>query len=118
MDGPSLINFTVEAIPRLVQEIVEGAGLREDEIGLFLFHQATHKMLTMLQERLGLDDHRLPIILRDYGNTVSSTIPIVIQEMRNQQRLSADQQNLIVGFGVGWSWGGCVWQDIAPQANS
>ena len=118
MAGPSLINFTVEAIPRLVQEIVEGAGLGEDEIGLFLFHQATHKMLTMLQERLGLDDQRLPIILRDYGNTVSSTIPIVIQEMRNQQRLSPEQKNLIVGFGVGWSWGGCIWQDIAPLAKA
>jgi 3-oxoacyl-[acyl-carrier-protein] synthase-3 len=118
MDGPSLISFTVAAVPQLVQEIVDGAGLREDEIDLFLFHQATHKMLAMLQERLGLDDRRLPIVLREYGNTVSSTIPITIREMRNQQRLSAERKNLIVGFGVGWSWGGCIWQDLRPLANS
>ena len=118
MDGPSLISFTVAAVPQLVQEIVDGAGLREDEIDLFLFHQATHKMLAMLQERLGLDDRRLPIVLREYGNTVSSTIPITIREMRNQQRLSAERKNLIVVFGVGWSWGGCIWQDLRPLANS
>jgi len=117
MDGPSLINFTVAAIPRLVNEILEGSGLREEDIDLFLFHQATHKMLAMLQERLGLDDQRLPIVLRDYGNTVSSTIPIAIQEMRKQDRVASEGNNLIVGFGVGWSWGGCVWRDIAPNGK-
>lgn len=117
MDGPSLINFTVAAIPKLIQEILADTGLGEDDIDLFLFHQATHKMLAMLQERLGLDERRLPIVLRDYGNTVSSTIPITIQEMRNQRRLSAERDNLIVGFGVGWSWGGCIWRDISPLAK-
>jgi len=118
MDGPSLINFTVAAIPKLIQEILAGSGFREDDIDLFLFHQATHKMLAMLQERLGLDDQRLPIVLREFGNTVSSTIPITIQEMRSQRRLSADRNNLIVGFGVGWSWGGCIWRDISPAAQA
>ncbi len=118
MDGPSLINFTVAAIPKLVQEILDKAGLQEDDVGLFLFHQATFKMLEMLQERLGLDDQRLPIVLGEYGNTVSSTIPILIQEMRRQRRLSADRMNLIVGFGVGWSWGGCTWKDIAPTIQA
>lgn len=113
MDGPSLINFTVAAIPKLVQKILEESGLEERDVELFLFHQATHKMLAMLQERLGLDDQRLPIVLGNYGNTVSSTIPIVIQEMRSQQRISRTGKSLIVGFGVGWSWGGCIWQDLA-----
>jgi 3-oxoacyl-[acyl-carrier-protein] synthase-3 len=111
MDGPSLINFTVAAVPELVQNILSAAGLTARDVDLYLFHQATLKMLAQLQERLGLDDDRLPVVLHDYGNTVSSTIPIVIREMRAKGRLRPEAANMLVGFGVGWSWAGCVWRD-------
>ncbi|MBI2478139.1 MAG: ketoacyl-ACP synthase III [Planctomycetia bacterium] len=110
MDGPSLINFTVGAIPKLVDDILQAAELTKDDIGLYLFHQATYKMLEQLQQRLGLTEDRLPVALQNYGNTVSSTIPIVIHDMRLAGRLQSSLPNLLVGFGVGWSWAGCVWQ--------
>jgi len=116
MDGPSLISFTVGAIPKLVDDILAGAGLTKQDIDLYLFHQATHKMLSQLQERLGLNEEQMPIVLRDYGNTVSATIPIVIHEMRTQRRLTPGANNLLVGFGVGWSWAGCVWKE-RPSAS-
>lgn len=111
MDGPSLISFTVGAIPQLVTNILAAAEIPESEIDLYLFHQATRKMLEQLQERLGIDEQRMPIALENYGNTVSATIPILIHDLRQQQRLSPSSRHLLVGFGVGWSWGGCVWQD-------
>jgi 3-oxoacyl-[acyl-carrier-protein] synthase III len=111
MDGPSLINFTVGAIPKLVDNILGAADLAKEDIGLYLFHQATFKMLEQLQHRLELSEDRMPVILRDYGNTVSSTIPIAIHEMRRAERLQTGVPNLLVGFGVGWSWAGCVWRE-------
>lgn len=110
MDGPSLISFTVGAIPGLVENILNSAGLTREDIDLYLFHQATYKMLSQLQERLELNDERLPIILKDYGNTVSSTIPILIDELRTAGRLKPGSRSMLVGFGVGWSWAGCVWE--------
>jgi 3-oxoacyl-[acyl-carrier-protein] synthase-3 len=112
MDGPSLINFTVAAIPELVDKILASAGLAKKDIDLYLFHQATRKMLVQLQERLELNDDRLPVVLSEIGNTVSSTIPIVIQEMRRRGRIKPGANNMLVGFGVGWSWAGCVWRDL------
>lgn len=111
MDGPSLISFTVGAVPDLVGDILKTAGLRQDEIELFILHQATLKMLAQLRERLKLAPQRLPIELADCGNTVSSTIPIVIDRLRRRGELTSRGHNLLVGFGVGWSWAGCVWQD-------
>jgi 3-oxoacyl-[acyl-carrier-protein] synthase-3 len=112
MDGPSLISFTVGAIPGLVENILESAGLTHDDIDTYLFHQATYKMLNQLQQRLGLDDDRLPIVLKDCGNTVSSTIPILINELRSTGKLKANSRNMLVGFGVGWSWAGCTWEEV------
>jgi len=111
MDGPSLISFTVSAIPGLVDSILESAGLSESEIDLYLLHQATFKMLSQLRQRMGIEDNRLPMALENYGNTVSSTIPILIRDLRNNGRLTPGNPNLLVGFGVGWSWAGCVWRD-------
>jgi 3-oxoacyl-[acyl-carrier-protein] synthase-3 len=114
MDGPSLMSFTVGAIPQLVEEVLHDAGLTRDSIDLYLMHQATCKMLQQLQIRLGLDDARLPIQLEQIGNTVSSTLPILIRDLRLQGRLKHGMRNLLVGFGVGWSWAGCVWEETWP----
>jgi len=48
-------------------------------------------------------------VLGDYGNTVSSTIPIVIDEMRKNGRIRPGTRSLLAGFGVGFSWAGCLW---------
>jgi 3-oxoacyl-[acyl-carrier-protein] synthase-3 len=111
MDGPSLINFTVVAVPQLVDSILAAANLRTSDVDLFLLHQATLKMLSQLRERMGLPEERMPIVLEHCGNTVSSTIPILIDVLRRDGRLRHGMQNLLVGFGVGWSWAGCVWRE-------
>ncbi len=111
MDGPALINFTVAAVPELIDQVLKASNLCADDIRLFILHQATRKMLAQLQERLDLGDDRLPILMENCGNTVSSTVPILIRELREQKRIAPDQTNMLVGFGVGWSWAGCTWQD-------
>ncbi|MEC8473365.1 MAG: ketoacyl-ACP synthase III [Planctomycetota bacterium] len=111
MDGPSLINFTVEAIPHLVQEILDKNDLEDRDISHYLFHQATWKMLDQLRHRMNVDEKRLPIELADIGNTVSCTIPILIDRMRSRGSWRAESTNMLVGFGVGLSWAGCLWED-------
>ena len=109
MDGPSLMNFTVGAVPQVVEQILHDADMKRDQIQFYLLHQATLKMLQQLQQRLGLTDDQLPICLENCGNTVSSTLPILVSQMRSQNRLQTGDHHLLIGFGVGWSWAGCVW---------
>lgn len=111
MDGPSLMSFTVGRIPQLVEEILQQTNTDKSQIDLFLFHQATRKMLEQMQIRLDLDSDRLPIVMENCGNTVSSTIPILISDLRKDGRLSHNMKNMLVGFGVGWSWAGCLWTE-------
>lgn len=116
MDGPSLITFTVDAVPQLVNSILREARLSREDVDLYLMHQATWKLLEQLQICLGLDETRLPILLEHCGNTVSSTIPILIENLRRHGRLRPSVRSMLIGFGVGWSWAGCLWQETW-QAN-
>jgi len=54
MDGPALINFTVGAIPGLIDDVLEAAETSMDEIG---FRQ--------LQQALEVTEERVPILLQD-----------------------------------------------------
>ncbi len=111
MDGPSIIDFAIGAIPQLVESLLTENQLTRDDISLFLMHQATDKMLVQLREQLHVDAERLPIRLANVGNTVSCTLPILIDDLRREKKMAAGQTHLMIGFGVGWSWAGCVWRD-------
>ncbi len=97
MDGPSLMNFTVVAVPKLIDEILELAQLTSADIDLYLLHQATSKMLELMRARLSLDARQLPIRLEHCGNTVSSTLPILINDLRGEGQLRADTNNMLIG---------------------
>ncbi len=116
MDGPSLISFAVAAIPQLVNKVLAAGQWRREEIDLFLLHQATLKMLEQLREALHLEPKLMPIVLEHCGNTVSSTLPILIEQLRRDGRLQTGMKSMLVGFGVGWSWAGCLWQETYRPA--
>jgi 3-oxoacyl-[acyl-carrier-protein] synthase-3 len=118
MDGPSLINFTVDAVPRLVDEILRTNQLNDADIGMYLMHQATWKMLDQLHSRMGVEKSRLPIELAEVGNTVSCTIPILIEYLRKNGQLERKSINMLIGFGVGLSWAGCLWRDQYSDRRS
>ncbi len=111
MDGPSLMNFTVEAIPRMIDKILQKGGRTDSQIGHYLMHQATWKMLDQLRLRMGVSVDRVPVDMADIGNTVSCTLPILIDRMRRGGKLTVGSDNLLIGFGVGLSYAGCLWRD-------
>jgi 3-oxoacyl-[acyl-carrier-protein] synthase-3 len=78
---------------------------------VYLMHQPTRMLLERLRETMHIDERKMPMVLEGCGNTVSSTIPIVIQELRGQGRLKPASRTMMVGFGVGLSWAGCLWTD-------
>ena len=111
MDGPELVKFSIDVTPPLIEKVLATAGWRRDQVDMYLLHQATVFMLDHLRERLSLDREHTPEALELYGNTVSSTIPILIADLRRTGRLKPGKRTLLVGFGVGLSWAGCVWTE-------
>lgn len=111
MDGPELVKFTLEVVPPMIDRVLRDCRWSRDDVDLYLMHQATSFMLEHLRARLRLDRDHLPVALEKYGNTVSSTIPLLIHDMRAAGRLRPGKQSLLIGFGVGFSWAGCAWTE-------
>lgn len=105
MNGPEIFNFTLEAVPALVRQVLEKNDIEQEQVDLFVFHQANKHMLKFIREAIGIPEEKFYMCLEDFGNTVSSTIPIALYHARKSDRLNA-KQVLIAGFGVGYSWGG------------
>jgi 3-oxoacyl-[acyl-carrier-protein] synthase III len=111
MDGPELVKFSLDVLPPLIDQLLEKARWTRENVDLYLMHQATTFIIKHLRDRTNLSEEITPEALEMYGNTVSSTIPILINELRTNGRLKPGKQTLLLGFGVGLSWAGCTWTE-------
>jgi 3-oxoacyl-[acyl-carrier-protein] synthase III len=108
MNGPEIFNFTLKSVPDVVDRALLAARMKLDDIDLFVFHQANRYMLDYLRKKLRLPEEKFVFAMAHCGNTVSSTIPIALKEALKEERLKKGMQVLVVGFGVGYSWGAAV----------
>lgn len=107
MDGPAILKFALRVVPQLLEDLMSQAGLRQEDVDYFVFHQANAFILKLLRESIGLPVNKFPIQMEKYGNTVSTTLPTVIRE---NGLLAPGRTLALVGFGVGLSWGGVIWK--------
>lgn len=107
MNGPGVFNFSVDVVPPLTKRLVEEAKRRGVEIDAFVFHQANKFMLDRLRDLCGIDEARFFNDMAERGNTVSSSVPIAMIDATVAGMLKPGSVALLVGFGVGLSWGAC-----------
>jgi len=77
---------------------------------LFIFHQASKLVIDSIIRRLDLPEEKVFMNFENIGNTVSATIPIALSDAIQQGRINTGDLIMLVGFGVGYSWGGCLIQ--------
>lgn len=106
MNGGEIFNFTSDAVPQLVEQVLEKNNLTKKDIQLFIFHQANKYMMNYLRKLIDIELDKFYIHLENVGNTVSSTIPIAIYEAKKENKLNGSV--LLAGFGVGYSWGAVI----------
>lgn len=106
MDGKAIFDFTADAVPVMVADVLKKNNLTLDDVDLVVFHQANKYMINYLRKLIGIDKEKFYICLDTVGNTVSSTIPIALCEARKEGKLKG--KVLLAGFGVGFSYGATV----------
>lgn len=100
MNGKGIFDFAMKYVPPLIARCLEENGISHHSIDLYIFHQASKYMLHYLGQRMGLDQQLTPFEAETYGNTVSSSIPLVLQKYLS---VSRHETIILCGFGVGLS---------------
>ena len=108
MNGGNIFNFTLEAVPAMMKEILEKNKLEKNQIDYYVFHQANKFMLNTIRKVCVLPKDKFYVNLANKGNTVSSTILIGLKECIDNGLIKSGDKVMISGFGVGLSWGGTI----------
>lgn len=106
MNGSEIFSFTQKNVPVVVKQTLDNNHTLQDDIKLFVFHQANSYMLSFLRKKIKIDPERFFLNMSEVGNTVSNSIPIALVDVMTDNPLKGSV--LICGFGVGYSWGGTI----------
>ncbi len=100
-----------EAVARLslsTVQAVRAAGIRLEDVDLFVYHQANGRILSAVGERLSLPCDRVVDCISEYGNTSAATLPLALAYVENEGRLQDGSRVLLGAFGAGFTWGATV----------
>ena len=106
MNGAEIFSFTQQNVPKVVKETLLKNNIEQDDIDLYVFHQANKYMLNFLRKKLKIAEDKFFVNMAKVGNTVSNSIPIALCDAKQQGVLRGNV--LLSGFGVGYSWGGVM----------
>ncbi|MBP3819627.1 MAG: ketoacyl-ACP synthase III [Butyrivibrio sp.] len=108
MNGSAIMDFALDVVPSCIDKILQKTKLKKEDIGYYVFHQANQFMLQYLQQKCDLLGMNYWNDVKNYGNTVSNSVPIAIVDMLHASN-NVDLRNvMLIGFGVGLSWSGCL----------
>lgn len=108
MNGKEVYKFVARVLPHYVEEMIEKAGMKAEEIDYLIPHQANLRIIQAVQERLGYSDDKVVTNIKYYGNTSAASIPLALVESVEQGKVKLGSTAILCGFGAGMTWGGAI----------
>ena len=100
MLGSNVFKFSMTVVPEQINRYLQRESLSHGDIDVFLFHQGSRFIVENLAKKMGIPADKVPFEAAQTGNTVSSSLPLLLQP-----RLALPPARILMsGFGVGLSW--------------
>jgi 3-oxoacyl-[acyl-carrier-protein] synthase-3 len=108
MDGPSVWDFAVNTVPRVIRSLLAEHGLTPADLDLLILHQSNLRMIEAMMASLELPMERTVTTVETYGNTAAASIPLTLNKAWDSGRLRPGGRVMFCGFGGGLSWGAAL----------
>ena len=108
-EGPTVFKWAVFQMTPMAQQAIEAAGLRPEDIDVFIPHQANVRIIDQMAKMLGLRED--VVVARDIvetGNTSAASIPLATERLVREGQARSGDIALQIGFGAGLVFAGQV----------
>ena len=105
MGGQETFKLAVTGMTNASKEVLADAGVSPDQIAWVIPHQANHRIISAVAQRLAVPDDRVYVNIFRYGNTSSASIGICLDELNRAGKLKRGDYILLTAFGGGLTWG-------------
>jgi 3-oxoacyl-[acyl-carrier-protein] synthase-3 len=102
MDGNQVFRFVARSVPAQIQKCLRANECPIDDVDLFLLHQGSKYIIDTVANAMHLPREKVPFAAQEIGNTVSSSIPMMLKTVL-AGRSTPDRLIVLCGFGVGLS---------------
>jgi len=111
-NGKVVFKFAVSQMADCITTILQRHQLTPDDIAMIIPHQANQRILDATAERLSLPPGRMASVIARYGNTTAATLPLALEEVVQEGRISRGDLVIFVAVGAGFTVGSSLlrWQ--------
>ena len=108
MKGHEVFKVAVRSMSDISKQVLCEAGLKTEDVNLFIPHQANQRITDAVANMLNVDSSLVYSNISRTGNTSSASIPICLSECVEAGRVNQGDVVLMASFGGGFTWGGVV----------
>ena len=100
MDGLEVMAFAISAAPKSIKDLLKIMDWTKDDVEIFALHQASKPILTALSKRLRIPAEKIPVSLKNFGNTAGASTPLTLC-LENPNSNGKWHKAILCGFGNG-----------------
>ena len=108
MKGNETFKVAVRTLTSDVRLILERNKMTNDDIDLFIPHQANYRIIKAVGDALNFKEEQKVVTVNKYGNTSSASIPMAINKCYEDGTLKSGEVILLDAFGGGLTWGSAL----------
>jgi 3-oxoacyl-[acyl-carrier-protein] synthase-3 len=108
MNGREVFKFATRIMVYSAQQILAHCGKTVDDIDVYIPHQANKRIIDYAADKLGVPLEKTVVNVDRYGNTSSGSIPLALEDAREEGRLRDGALILMTGMGAGLTWGSAL----------
>jgi 3-oxoacyl-[acyl-carrier-protein] synthase III len=108
MKGNEVFKVAVRSMSEISRDVLSEAGLKTEDVNLFIPHQANQRITDAVANMLNVDESLVYSNIAMHGNTSSASIPIGLDDCVEKERIREGDVILMASFGGGITWGAVV----------